>query len=135
MFEEVYYAALIHELLQHERVTLLHAWLSEYKGGNRRGEDSAPFDLGSSLFPAHVYHHLKKPSRFRSVEAHSEALLRTVTPQRVGKCRPLVSRSRLLQGYHPNKVRRTFVDAPLSEDILTRTVCCTKWLRCDPFGS
>ena len=133
MFEEVYYASLIHELLQDEPVVLLHAWLSEYKGGNRRGEDSAPFVLGKSLFPAHVYHNLKKPSRFRSVEAHSERLLRTVTPGRLGKCRPLVTKSRLLQGYHPQV--RALADAPLSADTLQRTVCCTKWLRCEPLAT
>ena len=77
-FEEVYYASLVHELLQNSTVALLHAWMSEYRGGQRSGDDHAPFLLGKSLFPAHVYHNLKKPERFRAVAENAHTLLRDV---------------------------------------------------------
>lgn len=126
-FEEVYLASLVHELLQNESVALLHAWMSEYRGGNRRGADREPFVVGKTLFPAHIYHNLKKPSRFRALEEHRDVLLRRVHPTRPARCKPLVpAAARWLPS--PEEDRWS----PLSADAVRRAVCCRRWLRCLP---
>ena len=127
-FEEVYYAFRVYQLMQTGSVALLHAWMSEYKGGSRSREDP-PGHVGWTLFPAHFYHHLKKPSRQRFVEEHASTFLSTLTPPRPGRCRPLISAA---EREKQRRRLRTCNVGSVPDGQLNRELGCERWLRCEP---
>ena len=120
-FEEVYYAALVHRILKEKRVWILHAWMSQYSGGTRRRRVDPPPTIGSTLFAAHIYHNLKRPSRMQFVLNNSATFLRTLTLPGF-RCRNLIM----------NRASLPKSEVNVSASLVAPPLCCESWQRCLP---